>query len=203
MFEESTKLIDILTFIGSLICICAICHISRTDPFENHIIKNLTDYFNVLPNNINYTELNNTENISINDDFDVFDEVEKISGSSSLCNKIKNNFEKNKGKILSSVFDIKFNTIHRLSIELIVVILFSKFGILIVFVIFWFIWSNDVIAVVRCTFCFLLYSLLANLVLLIIIAVTYNKSDIGDYNDFLDCSNIKENSFEIFSDVTK
>ena len=48
MFEESTKLIDILTFIGSLICICAICHISRTDPFENHIIKNLTDYFNVL-----------------------------------------------------------------------------------------------------------------------------------------------------------
>ena len=59
------------------------------------------------------------------------------------------------------------------------------------------------IAVIRCTFCFLLYSLLANLVLLIIIAVTYNKSDIGDYNDFLDCSNIKENSFEIFSDVTK
>ena len=41
------------------------------------------------------------------------------------------------------------------------------------------------IAVVRCTFCFLLYSLLANLVLLIIIAVTYNKSDIGDYNDFI------------------
>ena len=25
----------------------------------------------------------------------------------------------------------------------------------------------------------------------------------SDYNDFLDCSNIKENSFEIFSDVTK
>lgn len=39
--------------------------------------------------------------------------------------------------------------------------------------------------------------------MLIIIAVVYNKGDIGDYKDFLDCPNVKKKYFDSFSDVVK
>ena len=45
--------------------------------------------------------------------------------------------------------------------------------------------------------------MITNLVLLIILAVYYNKGDIGEYKDFLDCKNVKKKYFDQFSDVVK
>ena len=55
----------------------------------------------------------------------------------------------------------------------------------------------------RCHFSLVICALITNLVLLIIIGVTYNKGDIEEFNDFLDCPNVKKSNFNNFSDVTK
>ena len=226
MILEILKAIDGLSFIASLVCISVICHLSRTDPFETHTIQNITNYFNQLPNNSNFSNLTDTETESDSKEFEIQSKVEQIKTEnkeidknntieieiinknflrkleSSSCEKFENSLIKNEGSKFSSVFDVKFNKIHKLSIGLIVVICFSKVGILIPFFLCG-LCKYNLITKVRCLFFLLLNSILTNIVLLIIIAVTYNKSDIGDFNDFLNCPNIKENSFEMFSKVTK
>ena len=56
---------------------------------------------------------------------------------------------------------------------------------------------------IKCHFSLVICALITNLVLLIIIGVTYNKGDIEEFNDFLDCPNVNKRYFNNFSDVTK
>ena len=50
------RLLKGLGFLGSIICISVICHLSRNDPFEKHIIQILSNYFNDVSNITNLTE---------------------------------------------------------------------------------------------------------------------------------------------------
>ena len=59
------------------------------------------------------------------------------------------------------------------------------------------------IKAVKCHFSLVIIALITNLVLLIILGVTYKKGDIDEFNDFLDCRGINKKSFNKFSDVTK
>ena len=123
--------------------------------------------------------------------------------STSFCNKYQNKFQKYKGKKLSNVFNLKMNKIHKISIGLIVVICAPFLLGLIA-------WICIEVAKTRnlcllCTgSCLAISSVITNLILLIILAVTYKKSDLGEYDDFLDCKQVNKRYFDSnFSKVIK
>ena len=37
--------------LGIFICTCILCSLSSSNPLESHIIGNITNYFNTIPNN--------------------------------------------------------------------------------------------------------------------------------------------------------
>lgn len=221
------QLFETLSIIATIICISVVCHLSSKDPFENHTIQDLSTYFSDVPNITNLTTKIENENKSNDEKFGKFvqeeqimEKIKNISSektisekkflrrlvSTTLCSKTKNKFQKYEGRKLSKVFELNMKKIHNLSIGLIVVICFPIIiGILLMIVEktgktgdF-----SGSFYVICCSFCLVIGALITNLVLLIIIAVVYHKGDIGEYKDFLDCSNVKKKSFDSFSDVVK
>ena len=208
------------TFIGCIICISYVCHLSKKDPFQRHNIGELDTYFNNILSTENLIIENNMISNSIDKDIAQIIEEERTENNSSnlsnqskfllrelvstsSCNKYQNKFEKYKGDRLSKVFNLKMNKIHRISIGLIVVIwvpfLFGIVGAIILHLTKnrnnWFLILDG---------CLMLSSLIVNLTLLIIIIVSYKKSDIEEYDDFLDCKHVRKNYFDSnFSKVIK
>ena len=214
--------IEPLAVIGSLICICAICHLSRNDKFEKKYVGDLSLYFYDAPNATNINNIHNIitkaklfkrrkiEEIILKNNINGYTAKNKTKlflrklVDSSFCRKTRIKFEQNKGKKLSKIFDCKINKIHRLSIGLIVIMFLPIFVniITIIYVKVNSYYTRKIIAI-RCHFYIAICGLITNLVLLIIIGVTYNKGDIGEFNDFLDCPGVKKKYFDNFSDVTK
>ena len=215
--------IEPLAVIGSLICICAICHLSRNDKFERKYVGDLSLYFYDAPN---ATNINNIHNIITKAKLFKRRKIEEIILKNnikgytaknknklflrklvdlSFCRKTRFKFEQNKGKKLSKIFDCKINKIHRLSIGLIVIMFLPIFVniITIIYIKVNRYSTRRIINAIRCHFCIAICGLITNLVLLIIIGVTYNKGDIGEFNDFLDCPGVNKKYFDNFSDVTK
>ena len=215
-----------LGVIGSIICISFICHLSSSNPFENNYIKDLSNYFTDAPNITNLTTINEQKSRSYDKELAPFEKEEQIIEenktnssestinkklflrrlvSTSYCTKIRNKLERYEGSKFSRVFDLKMKTIHKLSIGLIVVICFPIFcNILsVIYLKFHHYYSRDIEDVIICYFNWVTLALLTNLVLLIIFGVVYLKGDIGEYNNFLGCPNIKKQYFQRFSDVTK
>ena len=214
-----------LDFIATIICISFICHLSSEDPFEHYIIGNSSLYFNDLPNitniiaNIekgnktNYDELyhfyneeqiiqeckENSSDLTINKNLFLRRLV-----SNSFCTKTRLKFDRYKGNYLSNIFKLNIKKIHKISIGLIVVICGPIVIGWITLCIACILKDYDLVnCCLNCGLCGITISLITNLVLLIILAVYYNKGDIGEYKDFLDCRNVKKNYFNRFSDVVK
>ena len=222
-----------LDFIANIICISFICHLSSDDPFEHYIIGNSSLYFDDLPNITNITNITNIianiEKYNKTNDKELYhfynNEEQIVQGSkdnssnitidknlflrrlvsNSFCTKTRLKFDRYKGEYLSNIFKLNIKKIHKISIGLIVVIcapivitiitlsLLAIFGR-----------GGDFSSIcLGCGSCGIISSLITNLVLLIILAVYYNKGDIGEYKDFLDCKNVKKNYFDQFSDVVK
>ena len=215
--------IEPLAMIGSIICICAICHLSRDDKFERKYVGDLSIYFNNVPNITNISNISNIiskaklfkrrkiEEIILKNNINGYIDknktklfLRKLVGT-SFCGKTRNKFEYYKGKKLSKIFDCKINKIHRLSIGLVVIMCFPIFVniITIIYIKVNSYYYGKIINAIRCHFCLVICALITNLVLLIIIGVTYNKGDIEEFNDFLDCPGVKKKYFDKFSDVTK
>ena len=212
------KIIEPLALIGSIICISAICHLSRNDIFEKKYVSNLSVYFNDVSNinNINnimtkYIKRRKIEEIVLKNRINDYLAKNKNKlffrklVDSSFCQKIRNKFEHNQGQKFSKIFDGKINKIHRLSIGLIVVMCFPILMniITIIYIKVNSYSSLKIIKAIRCHFSLVISALITNLVLLIIIGVTYKKGDIGEFNDFLDCPGVNKKYFNKFSDVTK
>ena len=210
--------IEPLAVIGSIICICAICHLSRNDIFEKKYVSNLSVYFNDVSNinNINnimtkYIKRRKIEEIVLKNRINDYLAKNKKKlllrklADSSFCRKIRSKFVKYQGQKFSKIFNGKINKIHRLSIGLIVVMCFPIFVniITIIYIKVNRYYYGKIINAIRCHFCLVICALITNLVLLIIIGVTYNKGDIEEFNDFLDCPGVKKKYFDKFSDVTK
>ena len=215
--------IEPLAVIGSLICICAICHLSRNDKFEKKYVGDLSLYFYDAPNATNINNIHNIitkaklfkrrkiEEIILKNNINGYTAKNKTKlflrklVDLSFCQKTRFKFEQNKGKKLSKIFDCKINKIHRLSIGLIVIMFLPIFVniITIIYIKVNRYSTRRIIDAIRCHFCIAFCGLITNLVLLIIIGVTYNKGDIGEFNDFLDCPGVNKKYFDNFSDVTK
>ena len=219
------KGIQYLDVIGTLICLGFICNLSSTDPFQKHIIGNLTQYFNDVPNDTT-TDIEIQSNYSDDEPYHSYTEEEQIlqgykGDSTNLtigkksflrkldsdfsCSKYRIKFENSQGKKLSTIFDLRMKKIHGMSIGLIVVICLSK-----IFGLFYFHVGFDINSYQFCEVCcacltefVVLGSWITNLVLLIILAVNYSKGDFDKYVDFLECKNVKKNYFDKFSNVLK
>ena len=218
------QLFETLSIIATIICISFVCHLSSKDPFENHTIQDLSTYFSDVPNITNLTTKIENENKSNDEKFGKFvqeeqimEKIQNISSestinekkflrrlvSTSFCSKTRNKFQKYEGRKLSKVFELNMKKIHKLSIGLIVVICFPIVIGIVLMIVGKTGDFSGLSYVIACSFCLVIGALITNLVLLIIIAVVYNKGDIGDYKDFLDCPNVKKKFFDNFSDVVK
>ena len=108
--------------ITSFICVCILVSLSKNDPFEEHTIGNLSKYFkNVLDqDNTTLIAKESADNIIKNVSSGPDDNIEKIKIrkliSESFCYEIQDNFIRFKGKKLSSIFDLNYNKIHKISI---------------------------------------------------------------------------------------
>ena len=197
---------------------------SSKDPFKSHVIGDLSKYFKVAPASSNQNEsiciCNNTtyehpcteENIlegclnyfpnMVN--FKPF--VERKLVSSSFCTDMQESFARNEGQKLDYIFNLKYQTIRKISIAFIIVTL-----------------SATVLAIINlclackmsdgklnsCKFVFSLITILILLawigqfVLFIILIRFIESGDIGKYDDFLECKNVNAEFFEQFNDIKK
>ena len=191
----------------SFVCVCIIVDSTKSNPFEKHIIGNLTDYFFNIENistsvNVtNSTKSNNSiliPNKKINNIFqEEFEDIKKKKFigklrklvSDSFCLEIQENFEKFKGKRLSSIFDLKYNTVHKFAIgEMVIscVIIFLN--------IFQIIKILDKMSILlmmpKFAFSFILFYYM-------------DKSDLQNYDDFLECKNVRVRYFKKIVKITK
>ena len=207
---------------GSFIFICILCSISKKNPFETYYIGNTTDYFYSKINNIisinNQSEYNNVFLNRDNTEKYIFNETKNISSdeniqkivflrkliSKSFCSEIQDDFEKNRGTKLSNIFDLKYDKIHKLSIANLVVscacFLFGILNVCLLIQIYskkieqgFFILYNSFLALLD----------VAKFILTIILVYFMEKSDIGKFDDFLDCKNVKSKIFKKISDINK
>lgn len=216
-----------LDFIATIICISFICHLSSEDPFEHYIIGNSSLYFNDSPNTTNITNIiANIEKRNKTNDEELYhfysNEEEMVQGikdnssniiinkhlflrrlvSNSFCTKTRLKFDRHKGNYLSNIFKLNIKKIHKISIGLIVVIC-APIVIGLLCLLAPACGKDWGLLCASCGYCGIVGSLITNLVLLIILAVSYNKGDIGEYKDFLNCKNVKKKYFDQFSDVIK
>ena len=205
--------------LACFICICVLCGLSAKNPFKNHIIGDLSNYFTDVNNNTN-SNLNTLKNLSINHIKEIkgklFNKYKKLSQekvikrkaflrqlvSKSFCSGIRDNFIEFKGQKLSNIFELNYEKILHLSIPnlvvscvlLAIILLFSAFLDKIDK------WNKSVIKYIF-RFAFVLY--VARFVLSIILFYYIEKGDIEEYDDFLDCKNVRKKYFAKFSDINK
>ena len=181
--------IEPFAWLGTLICISAICHLSRTEPLERKIIYNLNNYFDDL-NQENTTaniiaknnRRRNIGEIVMKNKIDIFKTKNKNKlflrklVNKSFCRKIRYKFENYQGAKLSRIFNLEIKKINRLSIGIIVAICFPLVTNLIAY--FGYKKGENDSTNKEFAYKVLFYTilgLLTNLILLIILAVIYKK----------------------------
>ena len=190
-----------LVEIGSFVCICILVHLSKTNPFKVHIIGDLTLYFNdVDKENITIDDINT--NISITNNV-----TNKSSGlrylvSESFCSDIHDKFKKYKGSKLSSIFELNYEIVHRLSLVNMIVSTALLFILILAIIFRKAIENFHPHPILGCLIYMIIMPAYAGrFVLSLIMFYYFEKGDIEKYDDFLDCPNIKVNYFKNFSDV--
>ena len=219
-------ILNFLVEISSFICVCFLSHISKTNPFENQLIDNLSNYFN-------FTDEINTNNPTINNKYNnifinrvnaknhILNESKAIPSdidinkklflrklvSHSFCSEMYDNFVKYRGTKLSNIFDLNYDKIHKYSI----ITLFLSLANFISKVIL----RICVICVDRDSFnnvliffgaIFLWFVIFLDAIKLIFSALIFyfmEKGDLEKYIDFLECQNVNANFFKKISDVNR
>ena len=209
---------------ASFICICVIVGLSRKNPFEKHIIGNLTDYFSdVIDTNTsnpisNVSIYNNS--ILINDkknknifnessnDYSYDDDIEDIKKmknfgklrklvSESFCLEIRENFQTFKGKKLSTIFDLKYSKIHKFAIAEMVISCVMFFTLML---------GGCLKKELNCfaVLSFISFILIIpRFVLSFLLFYYMEKSDIERYDDFLDCKKVRVKTFKNIAGISK
>ena len=216
-------LIGILKFfvnISTFVCVCILVDLSKNNPFETHIIGNLTDYFyyevpvsqEIKYNNSLNSSLSKREfyfNVSKNT-YTALETKQKLFlrrlVSQSYCLEIRDKFERFKGSKLSNIFDFNYNKIHNISIASLILECVGGF----LYVVFL---SSSCISLIfqkDCNIFILVFSYflillgIAKFILSSVILFYFmEKGDLEKYDDFLDCKNVKVHVFKKISDINK
>jgi len=143
--------------------------------------------------------------------------IRKLS-SRSFCNDMQESFARNEGRRLEYIFDLRYKTIRNMAWALLIVTL-VHIGLYIPAIIIGIIaicskektdkdsTNNKCEIILGCMV--ILYGLIffltwvAKFVLSLILYHIIESSDIGKYDDFLDCNNVKQSFFEKFEDTNK
>ncbi len=120
--------------------------------------------------------------------------------SDSFCTDIQESFIRNKGNKLSYIFNFRYQAIRKISIALTVVISSSLLLIIIGIIIM----KKKCCEKLLCFLGFLVFvSYVAKFVLSLILYHFIESGDIGKYNDFLDCQNVRKEFFQEFKGVVR
>jgi len=211
------------TIIFSLVI--GLCALSSKEPFKSHFIGDITDYFLIVPNtsnsveniciydNITFGHSCTEENIlegCLNNISDIinFKSLSKRNlASDSFCIDMQESFIRNKGNKLSYIFNFRYQAIRKISIALLVVSL--SYVVLYIILIIFFInatksYRNNCSAIIAGFSGLLIYiAWIAKFVLSLILYHFIESGDIGKYDDFLDCKNVREKYFDKFNDISK
>lgn len=224
------NVIKYLLELGFLICICLLWKLSSNNAFESHLIGNLTNYFYFVSDSTisinNEFKCDNTLSENFNKEQSISHKYDKISednkieynplfkrklGSRSFCNDMLSSFERNKGRKLSYIFDLNYNIVRGLSIAILSI---SASNDILLFVIFILLivadYHKEKKMSTKCEekcliVCDLILALfwIGKFVLSLLLYHFIESGDIGKYNEFLDCSNVKKYYFKNFDDIEK
>ena len=206
----------LLIELGNFICICIIVDSSKKNPFDSYSIINLTNYFydapgSTIPYNNSLINDTRTEEHTLNRKVNISSDLNVKKGlflrklvSESTCLEIRENFEKLRGKTLSSIFDFNFNKIKKLSITILVLyIILFVFLIINACLINAQIYYRDY----KCCVIFYLFIFLliygSRFVLFLVLLYFMEKGDIEKYDDFLECPHVKVKFFKSISNINK
>ena len=209
-------ILKILLSTAIFICICILCHTSKKNPLENHIIGNLSNYFYEVPisNDIKYNNsLNNrlsTREYLLNVSKNMYSDPDiknklilRKLVSQSDCLEIGDKFERFIGKKLSNIFDFNYNKIHNISLAILVVVCNSSFFIIIYFscIIYISVKNKNWKTFINLFLYFIIILSIAEFILSIILFYFMEKSDLEKYDNFLDCKIVKTKVFKKISDI--
>ena len=222
------KLIILIEF-GAFICVCIIVSLSSSNPFKEHIIGNITIYYNSFGDDADSFSGNSMyRNIPLNEtltseeiynDILSYDNISKdiIKTSSrlynfkklfkrkiesdSFCTDIHESFIRNNGKKLSHIFDLNYETIYGLCLALLLVMLAREALTIILIILICKDKYQKVAFIILGIIAILLW--IAKFVLFIILFHYIENGDIEKYDDFLDCKNVRTVYFKNFNDVDK
>ena len=214
---------------GAFICVCIIVSLSSSNPFKEHIIGNITIYYNSFGDDADSFSGNSMyRNIPLNEtltseeiynDILSYDNISKdiIKTSSrlynfkklfkrkiesdSFCTDIHESFIRNNGKKLSHIFDLNYETIYGLCLALLLVMLAREALTIILIILICKDKYQKVAFIILGIIAILLW--IAKFVLFIILFHYIENGDIEKYDDFLDCKNVRTEYFKNFTDVDK
>lgn len=219
------NLLNFLVGVLSSYLVGRLVYLSTKNPFKNHYIGDLSNYFNGVENNNNTTN-NNTLKISL------FYEYKNSSISYSgirglklrnlqsklFCSEMLDNFKKFQGSKLEDLFDFRLGKIKLLSIiSLVLEISYFLFSIGILIAMIYITckldktrentfkiqikYINTFINIATISkLAFKLFNV-ASFVVALILYYQINKSDLDKYDDFLDCDNVNDDFFDEFSEA--
>ena len=217
--------LNICVEIACFICVCILCHISSKNPFKNHIVGDLNNYFYIIeentdeilsmenPRNIDSNSgqirkrqisNENTINIPLAKKLNNINFLKRHLVSKLFCTEMQDYFTKFNGRKLSDIFDLNYEKIHKLSVGVLVVSCTS----IILFNIVPIIGKNFNKKTCFCSFFSRFYAIVliliytSKLVLSIILIYFIEKGDIEKYDGFLDCRNVKTTFFDRFSEIS-
>jgi len=206
--------------LACFICVCILCHISSKNPFKNHIIGDISNYFINIKENTDETPILDSNQIIVsnsdqvrrryisNDNDTNLHSENKVNNkiflrhlvSRLFCTEMQDYFIRFNGRKLSYIFDLNYEKIHKLSIATLVVSSIMIFFYILICALHKIlkkkVWIGSIIAVLA----LLLY--IAKLVLSIILIYYIEKGDIEKYDDFLDCQNVRVTLFDKFSEIS-
>ena len=127
--------------LACFICVCILCHISSKNPFKNHIIGDISNYFINIKENTDETPILDSNQIIVsnsdqvrrryisNDNDTNLHSENKVNNkiflrhlvSRLFCTKMQDYFIRFNGRKLSDIFDLNYEKIHKLSIATLVV----------------------------------------------------------------------------------
>ena len=216
---KCTDFIDILRFgveVGIFICICILVSLSSKDPFKSHIFGQMSNYFfNYLKTNNSLVnmcicknetfehsctienELKGCFNIT-SDIVDLRPLYKRKLESGSFCTDMQESFARNEGRKLSYIFDLNYQVIRKLSISLLIVCI--SFAVLFIIIFCYFSQPESElkgnnnkcgVTIIALSSILWLISWIAKFVLSLILYHFIEEGDIGKYDNFLDCKNVK------------
>ena len=219
-------IINILVEIIASLLIYILVGLSFKDPFKDHYIGDLSNYFydveisnNTNNNSLNISSFNNYGNISSRYNIKKKLNLRNLV-SKQFCSEMRENFIEFQGSKLEDLFDFKLGKIKllcliSLGIQILSFLIFMVVMIALICIACklkknkegtYEVNINSIDTFLNLMTFTKIICKIFNVALFVVALILYyqiDKSDLDKYDDFLDCENVKDKFFDEFSDANK